>query len=199
MGTLFYIATGSLTILLDTVFNYLFVALGLLAVRIHTLLQHKPSHRFPFGYYSFEPLLVATKGIVILAALLTSLLLSIQSFKVGGKFVAIQLGIVYAAISSVLSAGFTIHQHAAGKYHRSELVVADAKFWLTNTFLSLGVLASFLFMFALQQLAPKKIIRRVLPFVDPFVVIVLVLISLPLPLDLVSQAPAALLLLVCPL
>ena len=64
LGIGFSLLTGSAAILLDGKLSLVGFDIGLLAIRISTLVQRPDDEHFQFGYASFEPLFNLGKGVI---------------------------------------------------------------------------------------------------------------------------------------
>ena len=59
----------SQAVLLDGMFNAVYVVVALVTLKVSRLVQRPDDRRFPFGYAYFEPLINAVKGLLMLATI----------------------------------------------------------------------------------------------------------------------------------
>jgi cation diffusion facilitator family transporter len=189
----FAAATQSRMILLDGVFNAVYLLAGCATLRIERLVRGPDDARFPFGYAYFESLINAGKGMLILGVSVIALGDAAMALLTGGRSVAAGWAIVYG-IGALAVCGVTARVLGrAGRRLASPLVTADADNWRLNTLVSMAVVIGF----GLDPLFVTAGWPRAAPYIDPLLVmaVVGVLVGVPVrmayraTLELLNRAP----------
>ena len=72
-GTIMGIVTGSSAVLLDGVFSFVDVVIKIMMLMTAKLVARETSKRFQFGFWQFEPLVLAVEGFFILLIVIYAL------------------------------------------------------------------------------------------------------------------------------
>lgn len=83
-GTIMGIVTGSSAVLLDGVFSFVDVVIKIMMLMTAKLIARETSKRFQFGYWQFEPLVLAVEGFFILLIVIYALSSGITDLISGG-------------------------------------------------------------------------------------------------------------------
>jgi len=189
LGIAFYFLTDSEAVLLDGFFSFIGFGMGLLTIRVARLVQQPDDARFQFGYAAFEPLLNAVKGLIILAVCGFAFASAVGAVLDGGREVAAEWGIAYAAVAAIVCFSIGVFQRRVARTTGSALVEVDAKSWLVDGFMSLIVAAAFVAAWAIAgtRWAAAG------PYVDPGLVMVLVILMVGIPVRIVLKGVGQLL------
>ncbi len=183
LGIAFFFLTDSQAILLDGFFSFVGFGMGLLTIRVASLVQQPDDVRFQFGYAAFEPLLNAVKGLVILAVCAFAFASAVGAVLDGGREIDAGWGIAYAGIAAVACFAIAAYQRRVARDTRSALVEVDAKSWLVDGFMSMVVAGAFVGAWAIGGTRWSALG----PYVDPVLVMVLVVLMVGVPLRIILQ------------
>ncbi len=189
LGVGFATLTHSNAILLDGFYSVISGIIAILALKVSRLVGLPDDDTHPFGYASYEPLLNAIKGLLILALCLFALGSSIMALFDQGREPSFGIAIVYSAICTVGCLTLAWHQRRAARRTGSSLLAVDARSWGFDGILSGLVGAAFAGGIFLRQTAHADLV----PFVDPTLTALLVLLLLPVPIKTVLQGVGQLL------
>ena len=181
----FALASNSQAILLDGIFNLIYVMIALVTVRVSRLVTLPDNERYPYGYAYFEPLVNASRGLVILGVGLLALGDSLLSLFSGGREVSAGLAIVYAAFATLICTVTLMLLRRAHRLVPGPLLAADVENWLINSLISGAVLLSFLTVPVLHHFGWPTAAR----YVDPLLVtLVVALFCLAVPARMTLDA-----------
>ncbi|TWU21849.1 cation diffusion facilitator family transporter [Bythopirellula polymerisocia] len=183
LGIGFAIVTSSDAVLLDGLFSLVGCVVGLMALRVASLVKRPDDDLFHFGYAAYEPMLNLTKGLLMGFVSLFALVSSVADAIQGGRDVNVGWALFYAVIAAAGCFAIALTQHRLAIKIRSPLIEVDAKNWLVDGVLSVAVAVAFLVAILLSgtRLSP------LLPYTDSTVVIILVLVSFPIPAKIIRD------------
>lgn len=166
----FALLSNSQAILLDGIFNLIYVIIALITVRVSSLVVLPDNDRYPYGYAYFEPLVNAGRGLVILGVGLLALGDSLLSLFSGGREVTAGLAIGYAAFATLTCTLTLLLLRSAHRRVPGPLLAADVENWLINSLISGAVLLAFCTVPVLNHLQWATAAR----YVDPLLVTLVV-------------------------
>ncbi len=191
-GAVFFVAlafgfafiTHSYGVWLDGAYSAVDILISFLSLFVARLVMRPGDETYPFGYAMFEPLLVLFKGLLILAVLVWSGVTAVQQLASGGNPTAAALVVVYGLVASVgcFAVAFRIKRYA--DLTESDILSVDAKDWMIDGYLSLGIAAAFVIAVAVEQTDYAAFS----PYVDPLVVLAMVLGTLIIPIQIIRQS-----------
>ncbi|MDX1609161.1 MAG: cation transporter [Halofilum sp. (in: g-proteobacteria)] len=184
LGVGFATLTGSRVILLDAVFNLVYLGVAVATLRVARIARQPDTPEFPFGYAYFESLVNAGKGLVILGVSALALVDSVSAIIGGGTEIAAGLAIGYAALATALCGATALALRRARAALASPLVDADVDNWLLNAVISAAVLAGFCTAVGLRAAGWEQAAL----YVDPVLVLAVVLLFLGVPIRIARQA-----------
>jgi len=195
LGFGFAAATGSDAVLLDGVFSLVNFAVGILALRVASLVQMPDDERFHFGYAAYEPMLNLAKGLLMAVVSLMAMGAALLVVIAGGREIQGGIAVVYALLAGAGCFAVALGQRRAAHRTGSPLLVVDARNWLVDGLMSAAVAVAFGVVVMLRGTT----LEWLLPYADPAIVILLVVLSAPIPLaiiranwgQLLGRAPAA--------
>ncbi len=184
VGVTMAIVTDSRAILLDGLFNLTYFAVALVAVKVAALTSRPDNDEFPWGYASFESLINAGKGLLILGITAIALYDSLLALFSGGREIFAGPAIAYAAFATLACAATALLLYRAYRREPMPLLRADLQNWLVNTAVSGAVLLAFCAI----PVAGVLGLQALTPYVDPLLVAVVVLICLGVPIRMAGSA-----------
>lgn len=194
-GVGFGLLSGSLSILFDGVFAAIDAAMSGLALFVARLVARPDNNRrFQFGYWHIEPMVLAFNGGTLMLLCFYAFLNAFDSFLSGGRALAFDWALAYAAIVSVICLGMFLYERRRNRSIGSDFVRLDAKSWLMSATISFALLIAFGLAIGLQR-TPWE---RFTPYVDPVVLAALTLGLVFVPVRTVREALREILLITPP-
>jgi cation diffusion facilitator family transporter len=189
LGIAFAWLTASGAILLDGFFNLISFAMGLLSLRVAGLLQQPDDERYHFGYAFFEPFLNTIKGLITVAVAAFAGASAVDAILQGGRELVLGPAVGYAVVATAVCVMVGLVQVRVAKQVHSPLVEVDARNWGLNAAVSGVVAVAFIAAFLMQGTSWARLI----PYVDPVLVLALVVVAIPIPIRIVVQSVGQLL------
>ncbi len=183
LGIGFAILTSSDAVLLDGLFSLIGFAIGLVSLRVATLVRKPDDDLYHFGYAAYEPMLNLTKGLLMAFVTLFALVSAVEIVLHGGREIDAGWASIYAVIAAVGCFAIALSQRTLSKRTASPLLAVDSKNWLIDGLMSVAVAVAFL---AAVFLADSSW-AYLLPYADPAVVIILVVLSIPIPIAIIRD------------
>jgi predicted Co/Zn/Cd cation transporter (cation efflux family) len=183
LGIGFALLTGSDAVLLDGLFSLIGFAVGLIALRVSTLVLRSDDEHYHFGYAAYEPMLNLIKGLLMAFVSLFALVSAVDLMLRGGRTIAAGWAVFYAVLAAASCFAIATVQRGIARRTGSDLVAVDSKNWLIDGLLSSAVAVAFLVTFLLEGSSWAPL----LPYADPAVVAMLVLLSAPIPARIVRD------------
>lgn len=203
LGLFFGLLAASLTILFDAVYELVDVVMtgmALLVARLITLstsggvLNKRLAERFSMGFWHLEPIVLGVNGLLLMGAAVYGLVSAIDGLMHGGRQLAFEYALVFAAISLIIELGAAVFVTAANRRIGSDFVALDAKSWL----MSAGITVAYLFAFGFGVAAQGTRHEWLIPYIDPAALGLVCLAMLPLPVGTIRRALADILLVTPP-
>jgi cation diffusion facilitator family transporter len=183
LGFGFSAATGSAAVFLDGVFSLIGFAVGLVALRVATLVRRPDDESFHFGYAAYEPMLNLCKGLLIAFVSLIAAIAALDTILRGGREIAGPLAVVYAVLAALGCLAVSLVLRRLARRTVSPLLEVDARNWLIDAALSGAVAVAFVLVVLLEG-GP---LDRYVPFADPAVVLLLALLTAPIPIQIIRS------------
>jgi len=168
----------SQAILLDGLYTIITLVMAFISLKVIDLVETPESSSRPFGYMSLEPFLNFAKSLVLLSLMLAFLITNIQVLTTGGRIIALDMTMLYILICLVIYAVIIFFLRRYRNKTKSSILALETKTWYIDALLTLGIAVSLAIAMALYRMGYTKI----LPYIDPTIVIILVVVSLPVPL-----------------
>jgi predicted Co/Zn/Cd cation transporter (cation efflux family) len=177
LGLGFALWAGSDAIMFDAFFSGVQFVMVLVNMYIASLLARRATPNYQFGYAAFEPLVITLRGAMILAGSAYAFWMAVAAILEGGRELAMGIGVLYAVVASAggFAIGFVVDR--IGRSSGSPILALDARTWLVDGFLSLGVALAF----GVGYLVAGTRFEFITPYIDPGLVILLVLAFLAIP------------------
>jgi len=183
LGIGFAILTSSDAVLLDGLFSLIGFAIGLVSLRVATLVRRPDDELYHFGYAAYEPMLNLSKGLLMAFVTVFALVSAIEVALHGGHQIQAGWASVYAWIAAAGCFTIAIRQRVLARRTASPLLAVDSKNWLIDGFMSVAVGVAFVIAVLLADTS----YAHLLPYADPAVVIILVVLSLPIPFKIIRD------------
>lgn len=174
-GTIMGVVTGSSAVLLDGVFSFVDVIIKIMMLMTAKLVARETSKRFQFGYWQFEPLVLAVEGFFILLIVVYALFSGITDLLSGGRHVDFGPAIYYAIFFTIADTAYYFYVKRINKSLQSNLVKFDNVSWYVDALLEAAILISFVIAIFLEGTSYEYLAV----YIDPVVLIVLALQMVP--------------------
>ncbi|MDU2096554.1 MAG: cation transporter [Negativicoccus succinicivorans] len=183
-ATWFGLLTNSHAILIDGIFSFVAVIIKILMIMTSRLTTRESSKKFQFGYWQFEPLVLATEGGFTLIIVVYAFLNGMISLFSGGNAMNFGLAIIYALTFTFANMGYYLYVHRVNRKLKSSLIHFDNMSWLVDACFA----ASLFISFGLAYLLERTQYAHYGVFVDPVILIILSLTMMPVALNILGPA-----------
>ena len=178
LGILFGLLARSPAVLFDGLFSLVDAAVTWLTLHVARLVASQGNHRFQYGFWHLEPLVMALRASVLMVLVAYAFLSAVNSLLKGGYEPAFGTGLVYAVLVAVIALGMWWWLGRQAERIDSALVRLDVKAWLMSALITVALLVAFVAAMAMQGTG----VAHLIPLVDPAVLALLALLILPMPL-----------------
>lgn len=173
--------TDSGAIILDAIYSLICTMASVFLIILCQKLERPANERFHFGYYKFEPAMVAIEAILIIASCLLALVSALRDMLHPSElhnylYSAAAFQLVVAAASGIL----VFCLWFASKKYDSQLLESQVILWAIDGLLSLFLGAAFVIAIWLKHTTYAWFV----PYIDPVLVLVLVLVMIREPVKL---------------
>ncbi|AKK20401.1 cation transporter [Candidatus Liberibacter africanus] len=177
------VITGSSSIVFDGFYSYLDAGMTTLSLIVAKLisrdvLEENYSERkryFQFGFWHFEPIVLAFNSIILIFVTLYEFLVSIMTVISGGHDINFEKAVIYSFIAACVCFAMGTYERRCNRDIKSDFIALDAKSWIVGGFLLLAVVIVFLCGISLRD----GIYDWLIPYVDPVVLMSICLFILP--------------------
>ena len=183
-ATWFGLLTNSHAILIDGIFSFVAVIIKMLMIMTSRLTTRESSKKFQFGYWQFEPLVLAAEGGFTLIIVVYAFLNGMISLFSGGNAMNFGLAIIYALTFTFANMGYYLYVHRVNRKLKSSLIHFDNMSWLVDACFA----ASLFISFGLAYLLERTQYAHYGVFVDPVILIILSLTMMPVALNILGPA-----------
>ena len=167
-GTVMGIVTGSSAVLLDGVFSFVDVVIKIMML----MTARETSKRFQFGFWQFEPLVLAVEGFFILLIVIYALSSGITDLLSGGRHVDFGPAIFYAIFFTVADTAYYLYVRRINKSLQSNLIKFDNVSWYVDALLEAAI-------FVVATMLESTEYARWATYIDPIVLIILAVQMIP--------------------
>ncbi|MGY4814897.1 cation diffusion facilitator family transporter [Pseudomonas chlororaphis subsp. piscium] len=167
--------SGAQSILFDGFFSLIATFIKVLMLITAKLIAKESNHRFQFGFWHLEPMVLLIEGSFLLLIAIYAFLNGVFGIINGGREIELGLVIVYAAVFTVVEFGYFFYVRHRNRKLKSSLIQFDNISWLVDAMLSVGLLISFVTALLLKLYGHGEWAV----YVDPLILIVLALSMLP--------------------
>ncbi|ABE40312.1 cation diffusion facilitator family transporter [Rhodopseudomonas pseudopalustris] len=195
LGILFGLLSGSASIVFDGFYSLTDASMTVLALLVSNLIaastaagpvKSKLDERFTMGFWHLEPFVLGLNGTLLMGSAIYALINAIGSLLTGGRALAFDQAIIYAAFAVVAEIAMAIYGMRANRTIKSSFLALDAKAWLMSAALTAALLAAFVFGYAIQGTR----YAWVSPYIDPVVLALVCIAMIPVPVNTIRQALA---------
>ena len=183
-GVVIGLLSRSMSIVFDGLFLGIDAVVGVVTLVVARLLASEGNHRFQYGYWHLEPLVLALNSSVLVLLCGYAFLNAVQGLLTGGHALRFDMGIVYAAIVTVICFVMAWRLRRANERLGSELIGLEVHSWLMSAFITLALLVAFAGAIAMKD-TPLEYLT---PYVDPAVLAILAPALLFVPLRTARHA-----------
>ncbi len=183
-GILMGLLAGSMSIVFDGLFSVVDAAITGVTLVVARLLASEGNHRFQYGYWHLEPLVLALNSAVLLLLCGYAFLNAIGGLLSGGHVPSFDLGIVYAVAVGVICFAMVFYLRVRNERIESELITLEVQSWLMSGVITLALLLAFGAALMLEGTRHEWLV----PYIDPAVLALLAPALLPVPLRTARQA-----------
>ncbi|HEV7305416.1 cation diffusion facilitator family transporter [Ensifer sp.] len=182
-GVLFGLLSGSVSIMFDGVFSAVDAAMTVLALGVTRLIPRQ-SNRFQMGFWHIEPMVLLFNAGLLASLSFYALINAVDSLLTGGRELAFDWAIAYAAVVVIICAVMFVYGRRANRTIGSEFLALDVRAWAMSGTITAALLVAFLTAATLKGTAYE----HYTPYADPAILIVLTLCLIPLPIRTVYHA-----------
>ncbi|WP_248765802.1 cation diffusion facilitator family transporter [Pseudomonas protegens] len=176
--------SGAQSILFDGFFSLIATFIKVLMLITARLIAKESNHRFQFGFWHLEPMVLLIEGSFLMLIAIYAFLNGVFGIINGGREVELGLVIVYAAFFAVAEFAYFFYVRRRNRKLKSSLIQFDNISWLVDAMLSVGLLVSFVIALLLKQYGHGQWAV----YVDPAILILLALSMLPPALKILRPA-----------
>ena len=135
--------SGSMAIIFDGLFSGIDAAMTAVMLQVARLVRREADMRHQFGYWHFEPLVLAMNSCVLMLLCTYAFVNAVMGLLAGGHVPELGLALLYSGLVSVGCISMYLYQRAANRELKSDLVSLDMQGWLMSGIISVALLASF--------------------------------------------------------
>jgi len=183
-GVVIGLLSGSMSIVFDGLFSSIDAVVTVVTLVVARLLASEGNHRFQYGYWHLEPLVLALNSSVLVLLCGYAFLNAVQGLMTGGHALRFDMGVVYAATIGAICFSMVFYLRRANERIESELIALEVQSWLISGVITLALLIAF----AGAILIKGTQFEYLTPYVDPAVLAVLAPAVVLAPLRTARQA-----------
>jgi predicted Co/Zn/Cd cation transporter (cation efflux family) len=183
-GVVIGLLSGSMSIVFDGLFSSIDAVVTVVTLVVARLLASEGNHRFQYGYWHLEPLVLALNSSVLVLLCGYAFLNAVQGLMTGGHALRFDMGVVYAATIGAICFSMVVYLRRANERIESELIALEVQSWLISGVITLALLIAF----AGAILIKGTQFEYLTPYVDPAVLAVLAPAVVLAPLRTARQA-----------
>ncbi|QZI70155.1 cation transporter [Pseudomonas protegens] len=176
--------SGAQSILFDGFFSLIATFIKVLMLITAKLIAKESNHRFQFGFWHLEPMVLLIEGSFLLLIAIYAFLNGVFGIINGGREVELGMVIFYAGFFAVAEFAYFFYVRRRNRKLKSSLIQFDNISWLVDAMLSVGLLVSFIIALLLKQYGHGQWAV----YVDPAILILLALSMLPPALKILRPA-----------
>jgi predicted Co/Zn/Cd cation transporter (cation efflux family) len=183
-GVVIGLLSGSMSIVFDGLFSSIDAVIGVITLIVARLLASEGNHRFQYGYWHLEPLVLALNSSVLVLLCGYAFLNGVMGLMTGGHALRFDMGLVYAGITTVVCFGMMGWLRYQNSRLESELIGVEVASWMMSGVITAALLLAFAGALALKDTQWAHLT----PYVDPLALTILAPAVLPVPLRTAIQA-----------
>lgn len=183
-GVVIGLLSGSMSIVFDGLFSSIDAVVTVVTLVVARLLASEGNHRFQYGYWHLEPLVLALNSSVLVLLCGYAFLNAVQGLMTGGHALRFDMGVVYAGSVAAICFSMVITLRRANTRIESELIGLEVQSWMISGVITLALLIAFAGAIVIKGTAYEVLT----PYVDPAVLAVLAPAVMLAPLRTARQA-----------
>ena len=183
-GVVIGLLSGSMSIVFDGLFSSIDAVVTVVTLVVARLLASEGNHRFQYGYWHLEPLVLALNSSVLVLLCGYAFLNAVQGLMTGGHALKFDMGVIYAAVVAAICFSMVFYLRRANERLESELIGLEVQSWLISAVITLALLIAF----GGALLIKGTRFEHLTPYVDPAVLAVLAPAVVLAPLNTARQA-----------
>jgi predicted Co/Zn/Cd cation transporter (cation efflux family) len=168
-GVIIGLLSGSMSIVFDGLFSSVDSVVGIITLIVARLLASEGNHRFQYGYWHLEPLVLALNSSVLVLLCGYAFLNAVLGLLTGGHALRFDMGVVYAAVVAAVCFAMVVYLRRADERIESELIGLEVQSWLISGVITLALLVAFAGALAIKDTRWEYLT----PYVDPAVLALL--------------------------
>ncbi|MFA7439744.1 MAG: cation diffusion facilitator family transporter [Sphingomonadaceae bacterium] len=177
LGVVFGLLSGSMAIIFDGFFSLIDAGVTWLMLVVARLVARESNHRFQYGYWHLEPMVLALSSTILIVLSLYALAGAVKSLMTGGYVPELGRAIIYTAITTLVCFATWAWMRRYNERLESGLVRIDGLAWLMSAWITLALLVAFALAWVMRGTAFEPWV----PYVDPLILIAITLVLLPAP------------------
>lgn len=183
-GVVIGLLSGSMSIVFDGLFSSIDAVVTVVTLVVARLLASEGNHRFQYGYWHLEPLVLALNSSVLVLLCGYAFLNAVQGLMTGGHALRFDMGVVYAGTVAAICFSMVITLRRANSRIESELIGLEVQSWMISGVITLALLIAFAGAIVIKGTAYEHLT----PYVDPAVLALLAPAVMLAPLRTARQA-----------
>lgn len=183
-GVVIGLLSGSMSIVFDGLFSTIDAVVTFVTLAVARLLASEGNHRFQYGYWHLEPLVLALNSSVLVFLCGYAFINAVQGLLTGGHLLQFDMGVVYAVVVAAICLSMVFTLRRANERIESELIGLEVQSWLISAVITLALLIAF----AGAMLLEDSRFEYLAPYVDPAVLALLAPAVVIAPLRTARQA-----------
>jgi predicted Co/Zn/Cd cation transporter (cation efflux family) len=183
-GVVIGLLSGSMSIVFDGLFSTIDAVVTVVTLIVARLLASEGNHRFQYGYWHLEPLVLALNSSVLVLLCGYAFLNAVLGLVTGGHALRFDMGVVYAAVVAIICLFMVFYLRRANQRLESELIALEVQSWLISAVITLALLLAFAGALAIKGTS----LEHLTPYVDPAVLALLAPLVMLAPLRTAAQA-----------
>src|SRR4051812_27255520 len=176
--------SGSMSILFDGLFSSIDAVITAVALHVARLVVREGNRRFQFGYWHFEPLVLALNSCILTLLCSYAFFNAVLGLIAGGHDVKLGAALIYTGSVSALCALMYVYQRRGNELAKSEFVRLDIHGWLMSGVITGALLLAFGAAGAMRN----SRLDYFIPFIDPGVLALLAPLLMVTPIKSAKRA-----------
>lgn len=183
-GVVIGLLSGSMSIVFDGLFSSIDAVVTVITLIVARLLASEGNHRFQYGYWHLEPLVLALNSSVLVLLCGYAFLNAVLGLLTGGHALRFDMGLAYAGVVALICLAMVFYLRRANERLESELIALEVQSWLISAVITMALLIAFAGALAIRG-TPLEYLT---PYVDPAVLALLAPLVVIAPLKTAQQA-----------
>lgn len=168
-GVVIGLLSGSMSIVFDGLFSSIDSVVGIITLVVARLLASEGNHRFQYGYWHLEPLVLALNSSVLVLLCGYAFLNGVLGLLTGGHALKFDMGVVYAVVVAAICVFMVFYLRRHNERIESELIGLEVQSWLMSGVITAALLIAFAGALAIKGTSYEYLT----PYVDPAVLALL--------------------------